>query len=97
MILKNGHLNQDALNELAKNVDMIECQCPSYLMDILKRVREFNEYTTECITKYPDDAATHMWLQTSAKNIDAMLSNTIIQLARLEGFIDDKNNFIPRK
>jgi hypothetical protein len=97
VIFDNGYLTNAALKELEKHVDMIECECPTYLISILNRVREFNEYTSECIKKYPKDAATHMWLQTSSKNIDAMLSNTIVQLARMEGFIDEKNDFTKRK
>jgi len=92
----NEHVTDEALKELEKHIDMIECECPTYLIEILGRVRDFNKYTTECIQKYPKDAATHMWLSTSAKNIDAMLSNTIVQLARIEGFIDDKNEFKKR-
>ena len=97
MIFDNGYLTDVALKELEKHVDMIDCECPTYLIRILNQVREFNDYTTECIKKYPKDVATHMWLQTSAKNIDAMLSNTIVQLARMEGFIDEKNDFVNRK
>ncbi len=97
MIFENGYLTQDALTELSKNADMIECECPTYLIEILHKVRAFSAYTKECIVKYPKDSSTHMWLQTSAKNIDAMLSNTIVQLARMEGFVDDQNKIVPRK
>lgn len=96
MIFNNGYLTPESLEELAKHTDLIDCECPTYLMDILAKVREFNEYTTDCIKKYPKDAATHTWLQTSARNIDAMLSNTIVQLARMEGFINDDNEFTSR-
>ena len=96
MLINDGYLTNDALSALEKHVDMIECECPTYLIEILAQVRKFNAYTNECIQKYPKDASTHMWLSTSAKNIDAMLSNTIVQLARIEGFINDKNEFVER-
>lgn len=97
MIFNNGYLTQEAIVELNKHTDLIECECPTYLINILAKVREFNAYTTECIKKYPDDAATHAWLQTSARNIDAMLSNTIVQLARMEGFINEENEITSRQ
>lgn len=97
MIFNNGYLTPEAITELSKHTDLIECECPTYLVEILAKVREFNDYTTECIKKYPKDAATHAWLQTSARNIDAMLSNTIVQLARMEGFINEKNEFVARQ
>lgn len=95
-MLYEGKLTENALAELAKYADLLDCECPNHLMDILAKVREFEAYTSSCIDKYPKDAATHKWLQKSAANLDSLLSNTIIQLARMEGFVDDDNNFVPR-
>jgi hypothetical protein len=65
-------------------------------MDILEHVRKFEAYTSECIEKYPNDAKTHRWLKASAGNVDALISSTIVQLARMEGFINENNDFVPR-
>jgi len=91
-----SQISEDAVKELEKHSDMIECQCPNKLIDILQKVREFEEYTEECIEKYPEDRDTHKWLKSSAINIDQLLSTTIIQLARFEGFIDANNEFVDR-
>jgi len=91
-----SQISEDAVKELEKHADMIECQCPNKLIDILQKVREFEEYTEECIEKYPEDRDTHKWLKSSAINIDQLLSTTIIQLARFEGFIDANNEFVDR-
>jgi len=91
-----SQISEDAVKELEKHSDMIECQCPNKLIDILQKVREFEEYTEECIDKYPEDRDTHKWLKSSAINIDQLLSTTIIQLARFEGFIDANNEFVDR-
>jgi hypothetical protein len=91
-----NQISEDAVYELCKHADMIECQCPSKLIEILELVREFTNYTSECIEKYPEDRDTHKWLKSSAINIDQLLSTTIIQLARLEGFIDEENRIVER-
>lgn len=91
-----NQISEDAVNELEKHADMIECQCPSKLIEILEKVREFTKYTDECIEKYPEDRDTHKWLKSSAINIDQLLSTTIIQLARFEGFIDEENKIVDR-
>ncbi|RYZ83764.1 MAG: hypothetical protein EOP06_19330 [Proteobacteria bacterium] len=96
MIVKNGCITDDALASLKNYSDLIECECPNHLMAILDEVRKFQAYTTECITKYPKDASTHRWLQSAATNVDVLLSNTIVQLARMEGFIGSDNNFVSR-
>lgn len=89
-------INEDAIAELKKHADMIDCECPHKLIEILNVVRDFEKYTDECIEKYPDDKDTHLWLKSSALNIDQLLSTTLIQLARIEGFINEKNEFIDR-
>ena len=91
-----SQISEDAVKELEKHADMIECQCPNKLIEILQKVREFEKYTEDCIEKYPEDRDTHKWLKSSAINIDQLLSTTIIQLARFEGFIDANNEFVNR-
>lgn len=91
-----SQLSEEALNELDKHADMIECECPSQLMGILDKVREFTEYTDQCIEKYPEDKATHKWLKSSALNLDQLISTTLIQLARIEGFINEDNEIVDR-
>jgi hypothetical protein len=96
-MLINGCLTQEALENLEKYADLIECECPGHLIEILNKVRDFRTYTKSCVELYPDDAKTHIWLESAARNIDAMLSNTILQLARMEGFINDANELVPRE
>ena len=93
----NGALNAEAMQKLNEYSDLIECECPTHLLKILANVREFNSYTQSCIVKYPEDAPTHKWLASSALNIEKLLSATIIQLARREGFVDDANELVPRE
>jgi hypothetical protein len=96
MLSEDGRIQQNHLEELNRYSDFVECECPAHLIDILLKVREFEAYTTECITKFPKDANTHRWLKKASQNVDALLSNTIVQLARIEGFIDEENKFVPR-
>lgn len=96
-ITDGTQISNDAANELRKHADMIECQCPNKLLDILDVVRDFTRYTEDCIEKYPEDRDTHKWLKSSAINIDQLLSTTLVHLARYEGFIDENNNIVDRQ
>jgi hypothetical protein len=97
-IFEDGNrLTGEALTTLREHADMIQCECPTHLIDILEKIREFKSYTHSCIEKFPADAKTHAWLYESAQNLDSLLSGTIAQLARFEGFIDDQNQFTARK
>lgn len=92
-----SQISEEAAAELKKHADMIECQCPNKLLDILEVVRDFRDYTDDCIEKYPEDRDTHKWLKSSAINLDQLLSTTLIQLARIEGFINENNEIVDRK
>jgi len=92
-----NQISQEALEELEKHADMIECECPSKLMEILNQIRDFTEYTEQCIEKYPEDKATHKWLKSSSMNLDQLISTTLIQLARYEGFINENNEIVARE
>ena len=96
-IIDGGQISVEAVNELRKHSDLIECQCPNKLLDILVTVRDFTRYTEDCIEKYPDDRDTHKWLKSSAINLDQLLSTTLIQLARFEGFINGDNEIVDRQ
>jgi hypothetical protein len=91
-----AQISKEAMEKLRQHADMIECECPAKLIEILTMVREFTDYTTECIEKYPDDKATHQWLRSSSMNLDQLLSTTLIQLSRFEGFINEQNEIVDR-
>lgn len=90
-------IKPESLNQLRLHVDMLDCECPTHLIAILDKVRAFTDYTTECIIRYPKDVETHKWLASSSQNLDSLLSATIAQLARYEGFVNDENEFVPRQ
>lgn len=94
--LVGGRLTENAVEILKMNSDMVECECPLKLIEILNMIRAFQSYSTECIVKYPADASTHKWLKTAAENLDTLLCSTVIQLARMEGFVNDQNELTAR-
>ena len=97
IVTHDNRLSENAVIELGAKSDMIECECPARLLAILKEVRDFAQYTEGCIAQYPNDAKTHQWLHGCAVNLDTLLSSTIAQLARFEGYIDQNNDIQTRK
>jgi|SRR6476469_9599997 len=71
--------------------DMIACECPSYLVRLLKEVREFRRYTTECIERFPNDTDTHEWLASRANQVEVLLSLTIYELLEKENLVENYN------
>ena len=71
------------VNKSRKNTS---CEC----LEIAER---FTEYQKKCLTEKPHDENIHTWLKATSINIEHLVSSTIITLARLEGLIDEKNEF----
>ena len=94
MILDDNQLlTKTGADELGHRASVLACECPRHLLGILEQVRAFQAYEQTCINKSPQDKETHEWLYLSARNLDQMLSATIVQLARLEGMINERNEF----
>ncbi|MBC7467370.1 MAG: hypothetical protein H7256_15375 [Bdellovibrio sp.] len=94
---EGNRLTNEAILQLGEHTDMIECECPTHLIAILKKIRAFSEYSQTCIEKFPKDEKMHKWLLSASLNLDTLLSGTIGQLARHEGFINESNEFVARK
>lgn len=89
---ENLLLTKEASEKILEKASVLDCECPSHLVDILNSIRGFKKYEKSCINKNDKDKETHEWLFEAANNLDKMVSNTIVQLARLEDMIDENNN-----
>ncbi|EQC48266.1 hypothetical protein M899_3261 [Bacteriovorax sp. BSW11_IV] len=89
-----GIITKEAIEKLSIIGATASCECPKHLIDILKAVQEFTEYQENCINNTPQDIHTHAWLMATSKNLEHMVSSTIVNLARLEGIIDHNNKII---
>lgn len=82
---------KELLKKVGKNTS---CECPDHLVVLLENTENFMEYQKRCINERPQDEHIHQWLYASTANIQHIISSTIIALARLEGLINEKNEFV---
>lgn len=94
MFDEKGILTEDAIQEFKKRGSDVSCECPEHLVNILKSVKEFTHYQEKCLIEKPSDELTHQWLKATSVNMEHLLSGTIISLARMEGLIDENNDFV---
>lgn len=92
IIQVSQQFSDEQLLAICEAADVIACQCPSYLVHLLKEVKEFHRYTKECINTSPEDASIHDWLSGRAAQVEQMLSQTIFELLQREALVDDQNN-----
>jgi hypothetical protein len=82
-------LTDESLLEICRAAQVIACECPAYIARLLRQIRGFREYTTNCIEQFPSDAETHQWLASRAIEVEDILFRTMIELMQKEGLIDD--------
>ena len=84
-------LSDEQLVAISESIHVIACECPSYLIRLLQEVRQFRHYTNECVQNFPDDVETHQLLSSRAKQIEFLLSSTILEFLQKEKLLDEKN------
>lgn len=87
LITKEG---KEVLKKVGKNTS---CECPDHLVDLLTAAERFTEYQKNCLNQKPQDEFIHNWLYSSSMNLQHIISSTILTLARMEGLVDEKNEF----
>ncbi len=91
---KRGILREEILDEFSKYGNNVSCECPTHLVALLKQAKEFTKYQENCLIEKPQDETIHEWLKATSINLEHMLSSTIVNLARMEGIIDEENKFV---
>lgn len=92
--IKASDVSDDALLEICRAAEVVACECPGYLARILRQVRTFRNYTTNCIEQFPQDTDTHLWLADRAAQAETLLHRTMIELMQREQLIDDSENIM---
>ncbi|MGA7937118.1 MAG: hypothetical protein WCA35_26440 [Kovacikia sp.] len=88
-VIKISDISDEGLLELCRAAEVIACECPGYLARIVRQVRTFKKYTTNCIEQFPEDTETHIWLAERASQVEELLFQTMIELMRKEALIDE--------
>ena len=94
LLNKDGLISDEAVELLKKRSPDVSCQCPSHLIDIFRSVQAFTEYQKNCLNAKPQDEQIHRWLEVTSVNLEHILSNSIVMLARMEGMIDENNDIV---
>lgn len=91
-VVQATDLSDETLVEICRAAQVIACECPGYIARILRQVRVFRDYTSNCIEQFPDDAETHKWLAAKANEVESILLQTMIELMQKEDLIDESYN-----
>ncbi|MDL2355878.1 MAG: MerR family transcriptional regulator [Pseudomonadota bacterium] len=77
--------DDQALAALSAAGDIVACECPRHLADILLMLNSFERYSTQCAARTPTDALLHEQLNHAAGSARMLLEAALERLARAEG------------
>lgn len=89
----DGCLTDESAQKILKHTEVLECACPQHLLAVLNSIRQFQEYETSCIIRYPKDEEIHAWLLDQSKKLEKLATETIVELMRREEIIDENLYF----
>ena len=76
-----------ALTVFARLSGNIACECPAYVVVLLGKLTQFEDYSAQCQQLNPADAALHAELQRVAGTARAMFEQALEQIAIHEGLL----------
>ncbi|MBW4574299.1 MAG: hypothetical protein KME08_03350 [Aphanothece sp. CMT-3BRIN-NPC111] len=91
VIQVSPEFSDEQLLAICEAAEVLACKCPAYLVKLLQEVKEFRRYTHECMEKFPEDTATHEWLEQKSSEMELLLSKTIFEFLQKENFLDEEN------
>lgn len=98
IIDEDGCLTEDSKKAVLKHTEILECACPQHLLKVIQAVRDFQEYETSCIIRYPKDAEIHSWLLEESKRMEKLTTDTLVNLMKKENIVDEELFFcVPPK
>lgn len=86
--------SDEELQEICNISDVISCECPAYLVGLLREVRKFREYTANCPQEEPQAIEIHQWLAGETLRIDRLMSEIIYEFMQRENLLDENGQLV---
>jgi DNA-binding transcriptional MerR regulator len=81
--------SDEALASIAGRSSAIVCECPRHLADLVRQLSSFEQYSDDCMSRTPADAALHRYLAEVANRARAMFELALERVAREERWARD--------
>jgi DNA-binding transcriptional MerR regulator len=81
--------SDEALALIAGRSSTIACECPRHLADLVRQLSSFEQYSDDCMSRTPADAALHRYLAEVANRARAMFELALERVAREERWARD--------
>lgn len=82
------------LHDICSISDMISCECPAYLVGLLREVRKFRYYTASCPQDEPEAREIHQWLEGETLRIEQLMAEIIYEFMQREDLLDESGQLV---
>lgn len=76
--------DDETLARLATVSTAVKCECPRHLAELISGLSAFEQYSTECESRDPKDAALHAYLNATASRARHMIETALAQVIEAE-------------
>ena len=73
------------LADLAEATDVVKCECPQHLAELIKSLHAFEQYSAHCENQSKQDAAMHMLLHVTTAKARRLMEDALNHLVEYEG------------
>ena len=81
-----GHrFSRGVLARIAGLAPALACECPRHTAELIRSLSEFEDYSAQCETSQPGDAAVHAMLKRTAALARSLFEDALVDLAAHEG------------
>lgn len=77
--------DMEALAELAAQSTSVKCECPHHLVEIVRTLTQFEQYSAACAHRNDEDAALHLELRASTARARRLMERALLDVAEHEG------------
>jgi len=76
------------LARFASQSRTVDCECPRHLADLVLNLSSFEQYSAQCASRSPADAALHRELEHAAGHARALIEQALEKVVVAEGLLD---------
>ena len=73
------------LADLAEATEVVKCECPQHLAELIKSLHAFEQYSAHCENQSKQDAAMHMLLHVTTAKARRLMEDALNHLVEYEG------------
>jgi D-Tyr-tRNAtyr deacylase len=77
--------DDEALAYLATLSSTVKCECPRHLAELITNLAAFEDYSAECESRSPRDAALHAYLYATASHARHIIEDALDHVVEMEG------------